>query len=126
MLVHNDVHGRNIMMRDKHISAVLDWEFAGSYPLSELLSGGGVDVLEMETEADVEENWVLSDRIRDLVGATARMRRGWSEDRVGVLLGKGNAEFQAARVEMIPEDCCGEDEELEEVEGVVGGENGEA
>ena len=29
-LVHNDMNGRNIMMRDKKIVAVLDWEFAGS------------------------------------------------------------------------------------------------
>ena len=33
-LVHNDLNRRNVMMRDKKIAAVLDWEFAGSYPLS--------------------------------------------------------------------------------------------
>lgn len=36
-LVHNDINGRNIMMRDEKIAAILDWEFAGSYPLSEML-----------------------------------------------------------------------------------------
>lgn len=37
VLVHGDFHGRNIIMRGTQVQAVLDWEFAGAYPLGELL-----------------------------------------------------------------------------------------
>ena len=57
VLVNEELHGRNIVMRDGYIAAVLDWGFAGFYPLSELLGGEGVDVLEMESEEKVEESW---------------------------------------------------------------------
>ena len=101
VLVHGDLHGRNIMMKDGHIKAVLDWEFAGSYPLSELLGGTGVDVLEMETEEDVDENEKWSDVILEQVGEIARSK-DWDERRLALLLGSGNYELQKARVEMVP------------------------
>ncbi|KAL9031078.1 MAG: hypothetical protein Q9196_000868 [Gyalolechia fulgens] len=56
VLVHGDVHGRNIMVTDGSVQAVLDWEFAGAYPLSELLGGMGVDVLEIDDEHSEAEN----------------------------------------------------------------------
>ena len=101
VLVHGDLHGRNIMMKDGRIEAILDWEFAGSYPLSELLGGTGVDVLEMETEEDVDENEKWSDVILELVGEIARSK-AWEERRLALLLGSGNYELQKARVEMVP------------------------
>lgn len=101
VLVHGDLHGRNIMMKDGRIEAILDWEFAGSYPLSELLGGMGVDVLEMETEEDVDENDKWSETIVELVGEIARSK-GWDEARLALLLGNGNYELQKARIEMIP------------------------
>ncbi|KAH8599529.1 kinase-like domain-containing protein [Bisporella sp. PMI_857] len=56
VLVHGDLHGRNILMKDGEIAAVLDWEFAGSYPLSEAISCTDVDVVEADSEELDEEN----------------------------------------------------------------------
>lgn len=100
-LVHGDFHGRNIMMKDGRIAAILDWEFAGSYPLSELLGGVGVDVLEMDSDEDVEENSKWSEVIVKLAGEIARSK-GWDEKRLGLLLGDGHPDLQRARIEMFP------------------------
>ncbi|KAG1906342.1 kinase-like domain-containing protein, partial [Suillus fuscotomentosus] len=54
VLVHGDFHGRNIIMRGTQVQAVLDWEFAGAYPLGELLGGMGVDVLEVVDDKSEE------------------------------------------------------------------------
>jgi aminoglycoside phosphotransferase len=57
VLVHGDFHGRNIIMRGSQVQGVLDWEFAGAYPLSELLGGGiGVDILEVDDDESDREN----------------------------------------------------------------------
>lgn len=64
-LVHGDFYGRNIMVHNGHISAVIDWEFAGSYPLSELLSGMGVELFELEDD-NLLEHGQWSDRIKDI------------------------------------------------------------
>lgn len=101
VLVHGDLHGRNIMMKDGNIEAILDWEFAGSYPLSELLGGLGVDVLEIEDEAGEVENNSWSEVIVKLAGEIAKSR-GWDDRRLGLLVGDGNMELQNARVEMFP------------------------
>ena len=100
--VHGDLQGRNIMMRDKRICAVLDWEFAGAYPLSEL-GGDGVDVLEMESQEDMDEDFEWSHRIADLVEERAR-GRGWEEWMVHAIVGEGNVDLKDARVEMFPRD----------------------
>ena len=101
-LVHGDFSGRNIMVHNGTISAVIDWEFAGSYPLSELLGGMGVELFELEDENLLEfRQW--SDRIRDAMVEKVRSR-GWEEDRVALLVGPGNRELQLARLEMIPMD----------------------
>jgi len=64
------------MVRDKRICAVLDWEFAGTYPLSHRMDTG-VDVLEMETDEDEDEDFLWSHRISDLV----EERLGGREDK---------------------------------------------
>lgn len=101
VLVHGDLHGRNIMMKDGHIEAILDWEFAGSYPLSELLGGMGVDVLEAEDDEGEVENNSWSEVIVKLAGEIAKSR-DWDDRRLGLLVGDGNLELQKARVEMFP------------------------
>jgi aminoglycoside phosphotransferase (APT) family kinase protein len=40
VLIHGDMHGGNILMNGASIAGVLDWEFAGSYPLSDILRRG--------------------------------------------------------------------------------------
>ena len=101
VLVHGDFHGRNIMMKEGRIQAVLDWEFAGFYPLSELLGCTGVDVLEIETDKDEVENNKWSERIVKLAGERARSR-GWDQRRLDLLLGDGDPKLQKTRTEMIP------------------------
>lgn len=80
---------------------MLNWEFAGIYPLSEVLAGTGIDVVEMEDDETIDEAWEWSDRIVALVEGRARAR-GWDEEKVKLLVGHGNAELQAARLEMLP------------------------
>ncbi|KAI1189523.1 hypothetical protein F5B17DRAFT_390872 [Nemania serpens] len=118
VLVHGDFHGRNILVRGCRIVAVLDWEFAGSYPLSEVLSGGGVDVVELDSEELDEENTVWGRKIRRYIQQEVRSRawsrkirqyicrgvksRAWSRDEIDLLLGDGNRELSKARMEMFP------------------------
>ena len=105
VLNHGDFSGRNILMRpDASIAAVIDWEFAGSYPSSELLDGTGVDVIEMESEEDVEENLEWAEKILQMVEEMAK-ERGWGVREVELLLRRKNEELQRARVEMVPDDC---------------------
>lgn len=72
VLVHGDLHGRNIMVKDGHIKAILDWEFAGAFPLSELLGGMGFDIVEAEDEDSADENSLWSEKIVSLAGEIAR------------------------------------------------------
>ncbi|KAI0452417.1 kinase-like domain-containing protein [Xylaria acuta] len=102
VLVHGDLHGRNILARGDQITAVLDWDFAGSYPLSEALSWGGVDVVDMESEELYDENLKWGPKIRAFVQQEA-VRRSWDQARIDMLMGDGNPELGVARMEMFPE-----------------------
>ena len=54
VLAHGDFHGPNIMINEnKQISAILDWEFVGSYPLSKIDVGG----FEMVDDKTVDETF---------------------------------------------------------------------
>ena len=89
VLAHGDFHGRNIMINEsKQISAILDWEFAGSYPLSKI-NVGGFEVIE----------WSMA------------RERGWEEGQVRLLISYGNRDLQEARSKMFPEQA------LEQLEG---------
>lgn len=108
-LLHVDFCGRNIMVHNGNVSAVIDWEFAGRYPFSELLGGVGVELFELEDENLLEyRQW--SDRIRDVMVEKMRSR-GWEEDRVALLVGPGYRKLQLARLEMIPMDDDAESDE---------------
>lgn len=118
VLVHGDFHGRNILVRGCRIVAVLDWEFAGSYPLSEALSGGDIDVVDPDSEELDEENTVWGRKIRRYIHREVRSRawsrkirqcifrevksRAWGRDEIDLLLGDGNQELGKARMEMFP------------------------
>lgn len=101
VLVHGDFHGRNIIMHGTQVRAVLDWEFAGAYPLSELLGGMGVDVMEVNDDESEEENALWSREIERMVEETAR-QRGWDTKELALLLGNGDPVLGTARTEMFP------------------------
>ncbi|KAL9005351.1 MAG: hypothetical protein Q9188_001867 [Gyalolechia gomerana] len=101
VLVHGDLHGRNIMVKDGSVQAVLDWEFAGAYPLSELLGGMGVDVLEVDDDESAVKNNIWSEKIVEMAGVMAR-ERGWKQRWIDLLVGNGNPKLQKVRVEMFP------------------------
>ncbi|KAI0975862.1 kinase-like domain-containing protein [Xylaria arbuscula] len=101
VLVHGDFHGRNILARGDQITAVIDWEFAGSYPLSEALSGGDVDVIDPDTEELDEENTKWGLKIRQYIQHEVT-KRNWDQNRVDLFMGDGDPELGEARVEMFP------------------------
>ncbi|KFY34903.1 hypothetical protein V494_06376 [Pseudogymnoascus sp. VKM F-4513 (FW-928)] len=101
VLVHGDFHGRNILAQEDQILAIIDWEFAGSYPLSETLAGGGIDVVDADSKETDEENTMWGRKIRGLIREEVG-RRGWEEERIGLLMGDGNWELGRAREEMFP------------------------
>lgn len=101
VLVHGDFNGRNVMVQGTDVVAVLDWEFSGAYPLSELIGGVGVDVLEIIDEESEKESSEWSEKILGMVAATARTR-GWPENEVTMLVGSGDPIVGYARTEMFP------------------------
>lgn len=101
VLVHGDLHGRNILVRGDRILAIIDWEFAGSYPLSETLTGGDVDVVDVNSEELEDENTVWAWKIREAIRQEVS-RRGWEPNRIALLMGDGNFELGRARGEMFP------------------------
>ncbi|KAI0546734.1 kinase-like domain-containing protein [Xylaria curta] len=109
VLVHGDFQGRNILARGDQITAVLDWDFAGSYPLSETLSYGDVNVVEMESEELYNENLTWGGKIRAFVQDEV-VRRKWDQSRVDLLMGDGNSELGVARMEMFPEQGASDSE----------------
>lgn len=99
-LVHGDFCGRNMIIHNGKINAIIDWEFAGSYPLSELLGGTGIEMFELDDD-NLLEHGQWSDKIRDLIVDKARAR-AWNDEKLELLVGEGNRELQLARLEMIP------------------------
>jgi len=88
-------------MQGSKVRVILDWEFSGAYPLSELVGGVGFDILEVIDDASEEENSKWSRRIMAMVGETAR-QRGWTEKKVEMLVGGGDPVVGHARMEMFP------------------------
>ena len=74
VLCHNEFQGRNILMRETEIAAVIDWEFEGSYPLSEL-NDLGLDIVEYESDEHEGQNDHWASRIaKELVPSVAPER----------------------------------------------------
>lgn len=101
VLTHGDFHGQNILMKGDQIAVVIDWEFAGSYPLSETLSDGGINVVEADSEELDDENTVWDKKIRSFIYELA-MERKWEHKDIDLLMGDGNPELGRARSEMFP------------------------
>ena len=89
VLCHSDLQARNIMMKGTDIAAIIDWEFAGSFPLSELVDAG-VEVMEMVDEETEAERLHWCSKIRTRVEHVAR-ERGWEQSDIELLVSEGNS-----------------------------------
>lgn len=105
VLVHEDFHAGNMLVRDGKVVGVLDWEFSGVYPLSQLLLPAQILQISMplsdrddQTELE-EDHW--DERFRRTVGEIVR-ERGWTEKDVQALLSGGRVELRVARNIMFP------------------------
>lgn len=103
VLVHGDFHGRNILVKGTEIAAVVDWEFAGAYPLSELLGDDGIEFVECDDTPRMKENSKWCARILCHVKQMVQ-DLGWSKRDEKLLLEGRNEALQWARCEMIPRD----------------------
>lgn len=101
VLVHGDFHGRNIIVKGTDIAAVVDWEFAGAYPMSELLGDEGLELVECRDTPRMKENSKWSARILRHVKAMV-IGHGWPEQEQKLLLEGQNKALQLARCQMIP------------------------
>lgn len=105
VLVHEDFHAGNMLVRDGKVVGVLDWEFSGVYPLSQLLLPAQILQISMplsdrddQTELE-EDHW--DERFRRTVGEIVK-ERGWAEKDVQTLLSGGHVELRVARNIMFP------------------------
>lgn len=94
---------------------MVDWEFAGTYPLSDIL--GPMDMIYLSEEfyksdpeiAHAEEEKWNAQVIKD-VESVAR-KRGWHDRDVKTLLGESHQIFLKAGFEMFPRDWMDDSEE---------------
>lgn len=98
VFAHGDLHGQNILVSGTTVTAIIDWEFGGAIPLSELLGDEGIDVVGCQ---NTRENSRWCSRIVGYI--TGRVHQhGWSMKRIDWLLRIRNEDLQAARYEMFP------------------------
>ena len=64
------------LVHDGQICAIIDWDFASSYRLSELLGGVGSDLFRLEDDDNLVEHRRWSDNITHMVVEKARSRAG--------------------------------------------------
>lgn len=89
-------------MKGDQIAAVIDWEFSGSYPLSETLSDGAIGVVVSDCEELDNENTFWDKKIRSFIYELVKKERKWEQKDIDLLIGDGNPELGRARSEMFP------------------------
>lgn len=104
VLVHEDFHAGNILIRDGHVVGILDWEFSGTYPLSELL--GKINILQISLpnrdDFSEEEETKWHERYRKDVEDVVR-QRGWRDQEVSTMMSDGHRILRTARSIRFPE-----------------------
>lgn len=105
-MVHEDFHSGNMLVRDGHLVGVLDWEFSGVYPLSELL--GAAVILQISGPHRYEnEEWTEQEEMKwqghylEEIQRVTR-QRGWTEQDITTVMGGGHYILQKARSVMFP------------------------
>ena len=124
VLVHEDFHAGNMLVRDGHLAGVVDWEFSGTYPLSELL--GSIAILQISGLREPAERVDDAERVKwdnesieqeedrwhshylDAVDRVVR-QRGWRDEHVRALRGGGHRVLHQARSVMSPQEGRTED-----------------
>ncbi|PGH14801.1 hypothetical protein AJ79_02817 [Helicocarpus griseus UAMH5409] len=84
ILVHEDFHAGNMLVRDGQLVGIMDWEFSVS-----------------EVTEEEEEKW--NRRYHQDLEKLMR-QKGWSEENIRTALGDGWPAFQKTRTVMFPED----------------------
>lgn len=109
VLVHEDFHAGNMLVRDGHLVGVLDWEFSGTYPLSELL--GPIAILQISDpdrdDSSEEEETKWHERYRQDVERVIQ-QRGWRNQDMAAVISDRHRILHKARRVMFPDD--GEEE----------------
>lgn len=106
VLVHEDFHAGNMLVRDGYLVGSLDWEFLGVYPLSELLGVAGILQISRPRRYENGE-WAEQEEIKwqdyylGEVQCVAR-QRGWTEQDIATVIGGGHCILQKARSVMFP------------------------
>ncbi|KAM5435501.1 hypothetical protein McanMca71_006961 [Microsporum canis] len=110
-ICHGDFSTSNILVREGNVVGVIDWEFAGTYPLSEVL--GPMDIISLAEkhyhagrDAAEEESEKWNKKVLVDIEAVAR-QRSWSEKDVKVLMRGSHGIFAKAQFEMFPRDWMG-------------------
>ena len=105
VLVHEDFHAGNILVRDGHLVGIVDWEFSGVYPLSELL--GPVAILQISAPGrdnfSEREEMKWHERYRQDVECVIR-QRGWREQDIAVVMSNRHRILHTARSVMFPKE----------------------
>jgi 5-methylthioribose kinase len=105
VLVHEDFHTGNMLVRDGRLVGIVDWEFSGVYPLSEIL--GAIQYIQVSesgrNEATEEEEDEWDGRYRQELEKVVR-QRGWTEENIKILLKTDWRAFQKVRTIMLPDE----------------------
>ena len=112
--MHEDFHAGNMLVHEGRLVGVVDWEFSGTYPLSELVGSnailqvsGSADERDDTTEQE-EDQWHA--RYLEELERVVK-ERGWKDEDVSTLMGGGHHLLHKARTIMLPEQRTDENEE---------------
>ena len=105
VLVHEDFHAGNMLVRDGHLVGVVDWEFSGVYPLSELFATPDILMISSPDRNETTEREELEwhDRYLQEFDKVVR-QRGWREEDRNIARGEGHKILGKARAIMFPND----------------------
>lgn len=114
VLVHEDFHAGNMLAHEGHLVGVVDWEFSGTYPLSELV--GPIAILQISGLAEQRDNMTEEEEDRwhtrylEELERIIKERR-WKDEDIATLMGGGHYMLHKARSIMFPEESVEKVEE---------------
>lgn len=114
VLVHEDFHAGNMLVHEGHLAGIVDWEFSGTYPLSELV--GFTAILQISGPADERDDITEQEEDRWHARYLKELEhvvkeRGWKDKDVSTLMSDGHHLLHKARSIMFPEQRADDEEE---------------